>query len=95
MEKTKTKPSFSAGLPKGMSAYPDMRMAIAMLKKRVESLPPERQMVVNKWINQLEKIQAEMNHLRRIEQFTDNVTTHLNEQQSERLSEHDSQELNA
>lgn len=68
------------GLPKGMSPYPDLRMAIAMLKKRLENLPPERQMVVNKWINQLEKTQQEITHLTRIEQFTDNVKAHLNEQ---------------
>ena len=80
------KKTIKMGLPKGMSAYPDLRMAIAMLKKRQETLPPERQMVVNKWLNQLEKIQQEIQHLTRLEQFTDNVKTHLNEQQNDQIN---------
>lgn len=66
-----------------MSPYPDLRMAIAMLNKRLEHLPPERQMVVNKWVNQLSKIQQEINHLSRIEQFTNNVTSHLDERREQ------------
>lgn len=69
-----------------MSPYPDLRMAIAMLNKRLDNLPPERQMVVNKWVNQLTKIQQEITHLTRIEQFTNNVTSHLDERRSKNLN---------
>lgn len=85
METTKRK---KMALPKGMSPYPDLRMAIAMLNKRVETLSPERQMVVHKWIHQLEKIQKEMTHLTKIEQFTKNVKANLDEQREENHISH-------
>ena len=61
----------------GFSPYPDLTMAIGMLTKRHEHLPDgERRQLIAKWLESLNKVQAEMQKLHKLEVLANRLTLH-------------------
>lgn len=60
--------------PKGMSPYPDLKMAITMLTHRLPHVGEERKKLIEKWIAQLTRLNNEMNRLRKLEELANSLT---------------------
>lgn len=59
-----------------ISAYPDFTMALAMLRSRSNNLPDgERKTLIDKWITQLVKIQADITKLKKLEDLAGKVAS--------------------
>lgn len=60
----------------GFSPYPDLTMAIEMLKKRANNLSEgERRQLVAKWAETLQKMQTEMQKLHKLEILANRLIT--------------------
>ena len=56
--------------------YPDLAPIVSLLHKRIEENPAENQMqILKKWEKQLLKIQQEIQHLKKLEKFTNNLNS--------------------
>tara|TARA_B100000609_G_C17115124_1_gene381858 strand:- start:184 stop:432 length:249 start_codon:yes stop_codon:yes gene_type:complete len=55
--------------------YPDLTLAINKLEIRAGEVSNERRPLVEKWVKQLQQIQKEINHFKRIEEFTSALET--------------------
>lgn len=60
--------------PKGMSPYPDLKMAISMLSHRLPHVGEERRKLIEKWVAQLTRLNNEMNRLRKLEELANSLT---------------------
>lgn len=58
----------------GFSPYPDLHMAINMLRHRSNHVQGERKVLVEKWISQLTRLQAEMTRLHKLEKLADSMS---------------------
>lgn len=58
----------------GVSPYPDLKMAISMLKLRLPHVGEERRKLIEKWITQLTRLNAEMTRLRKLEELANSLT---------------------
>lgn len=63
-----------AAKPKGLSPYPDLKMAISMLNHRLPHVGEERKKLIEKWIIQLTRLNNEMNRLRKLEELANSLT---------------------
>lgn len=60
--------------------YPDLTAAIDLLRMRSKVVTKDSAPLLEKWLTQLEKINAEMRHLERIEGLTSILTQPNNKQ---------------
>ncbi|MCP5404681.1 MAG: hypothetical protein H6922_00430 [Pseudomonadaceae bacterium] len=52
-----------------ISPYPDLKIAIKMLEQRATHVGEDRKRLIDKWLVQLQKVQAEMVRLRKLEKL--------------------------
>ena len=76
---TPTPPAISRGLPP-INPYPDLALAIAMLKKRASGMATRdaadaRLPLVTQWLATLSKLQADMQQLHKLEVLTQRLQT--------------------
>lgn len=50
--------------------YPDLQEAIDNLQEKLPGAPESRRELIEKWLQQLDRMQHEMRHLERIESYT-------------------------
>ena len=55
---------------KGFQPYPDLSPVVAELAERKSNQTPEKEALFEKWISQLDAVNAEMRKLEKIEMFT-------------------------